>query len=72
MKINKIKFRNIRGTSMSEEVIKLVCSKRYPCQGVELQNINLKYVGSNKQLKEKAVCENVKGTSSNVKPVSCL
>ncbi|XP_020252149.1 polygalacturonase-like [Asparagus officinalis] len=72
VKINGVKFRNIRGTSSSDEVIKMVCSRRYPCEGVELRDIYLRYIGDDAQLKERATCKNVKGTSSNVKPVSCF
>ncbi|XP_020251207.1 polygalacturonase-like [Asparagus officinalis] len=71
VQIKDIKFNNIRGTSSSAEVIKLRCSKTHPCEGLELKNIQLQYIGNDKALKETATCENVKVVSSNVKPVSC-
>ncbi|OMP10234.1 Glycoside hydrolase, family 28 [Corchorus olitorius] len=45
VQLSKISFKNIRGTSATKEVIRLVCSKGYPCQGVELADIDLKFQG---------------------------
>ncbi|OMO68490.1 Glycoside hydrolase, family 28 [Corchorus capsularis] len=45
VQLNTISFKNIRGTSASREVVRLVCSKGFPCQGVELADINLIYQG---------------------------
>ncbi|XP_050283869.1 polygalacturonase [Quercus robur] len=41
VKISNVAFKNIKGTSASEEAIKFDCSKSFPCQGVLLQDVNL-------------------------------
>lgn len=46
VKISKVSFKNIRGTATTNEVVKLICSKTYPCQNVEIGGIDLKYLGN--------------------------
>ncbi|XP_071921290.1 polygalacturonase isoform X2 [Coffea arabica] len=46
VKISKVSFNNIRGTSASALAVKLVCSKTFPCEGVEIGDIDLAYHGS--------------------------
>ncbi|WOL00966.1 hypothetical protein Cni_G09679 [Canna indica] len=46
VKVNNIKFKNIRETSMSDEAIKLICNASHSCEDVQLSDINLKYKGS--------------------------
>ena len=41
--LNDVSFRNIRGTTSTQVVVKLVCDQGVPCQDVELGDINLKY-----------------------------
>ncbi|KAK7246221.1 hypothetical protein RIF29_41081 [Crotalaria pallida] len=55
VKISQVTFKNIRGTSATKEAVKLICSKSYPCQGVELSEINLTYKGG----PVTAICTNV-------------
>lgn len=45
VKLSKIAFKNIRGTSFTPKAIQLICSKRFPCEEVDFTNINLKYIG---------------------------
>ncbi|KAL0453034.1 UNVERIFIED_CONTAM: Exopolygalacturonase [Sesamum latifolium] len=45
VKLSDIHFRNIRGSTISKIPVKLNCSSAFPCQGVELANINLTPVG---------------------------
>ena len=45
VKISKVTFKNIRGTSSTPVAVKLSCSPGHPCQGVELSNIDLTYTG---------------------------
>ncbi|KAI9176828.1 hypothetical protein LWI28_007626 [Acer negundo] len=45
VKISKVTFKNIRGTSSTPVAVKLSCSPGNPCQGVELSNIDLTYTG---------------------------
>ncbi|KAG0495770.1 hypothetical protein HPP92_000461 [Vanilla planifolia] len=61
VKISNIKFKNIRGTSASPEVVTLRCSKGLPCKAVTLQDVKLKYVGDS--------ISTTYSTCLNVKPV---
>ncbi|KAL3520669.1 hypothetical protein ACH5RR_018818 [Cinchona calisaya] len=45
VKISKVSFNNIRGTSASAVAVKLVCSKSLPCDGVHIGDVDLKYIG---------------------------
>ncbi|KAM7270593.1 hypothetical protein ACFE04_030351 [Oxalis oulophora] len=60
VKIGKVSFKNIRGTSTTANVLSLVCSPNNPCQGVEVADIDLAYSGP----EGPAV-----STCANVKPV---
>ncbi|KAL2501723.1 Polygalacturonase ADPG1 [Forsythia ovata] len=51
VQVNNVVYQNIKGTSSSNVAIDFDCSKKYPCQGIVLQNVNL---GS-----AKAECNNV-------------
>ncbi|KAF8409675.1 hypothetical protein HHK36_005754 [Tetracentron sinense] len=58
IKISKVSFKNIQGTSASQIAVKLVCSRDEPCQNVEVGDINLRYTG--KEGPAKSQCANVK------------
>ncbi|KAM7505362.1 hypothetical protein LguiB_004266 [Lonicera macranthoides] len=45
VKISKVSFKNIKGTSSTQLAVKLVCSKGFPCEGVEVGDIDLTYNG---------------------------
>ncbi|XP_019462732.1 PREDICTED: exopolygalacturonase-like [Lupinus angustifolius] len=45
VKIANVHFANIRGTTISPVAVDLRCSQLNPCQGVTIQNINLKLAG---------------------------
>ncbi|KAK9287789.1 hypothetical protein L1049_016229 [Liquidambar formosana] len=49
VKISNVHYKNIRGTSTTPVAVNFMCSKQFPCQNVELFNINLKYVGNKQQ-----------------------
>ncbi|KAL2501729.1 Polygalacturonase ADPG1 [Forsythia ovata] len=51
VQVKNVVYQNIKGTSASNVAIDFDCSKKYPCQGIVLQNVNL---GS-----AKAECNNV-------------
>lgn len=72
VKIQGVKYSNIKGTSSTPEMIKFVCSAAYPCEGVQLSNIDLTYSGTNPNANQTAICTNAVGTMSNVKPVACF
>lgn len=42
VKISDVHFKNIRGTSISEEAVQFMCSSTHPCENIELDNIDLK------------------------------
>lgn len=42
VQIENVLYKNIKGTSASKMAIKFGCSKAFPCQGVLLQDINLR------------------------------
>ncbi|KAF7815076.1 polygalacturonase-like [Senna tora] len=56
IKISKVTFKNIRGTSATPEGVVLICSSGVPCEGVELSDIKLTFNGA----EAKAKCANVK------------
>ncbi|XP_022151199.1 exopolygalacturonase-like, partial [Momordica charantia] len=60
IKISKVSFKNIRGTSATPIAVKLVCSKSVPCEDVEVADIDLTYSGSQGPIKSQ--CANVKPT----------
>lgn len=41
VKISRVQFRNIRGTTVSKVAVTLNCSERFPCKGIELADIDL-------------------------------
>ncbi|XP_061348316.1 polygalacturonase-like [Gastrolobium bilobum] len=56
VKISKVNFKNIRGTSATKEGVALVCSSGVPCETVELSDIDLSFNGTIATAK----CANVK------------
>lgn len=72
VKIKGVKYTNIKGTSSTPELIKLVCSTSNPCEGIELSDIELSYSGNDPKANQTAICTNAIGTASNVKPVTCF
>ncbi|CAI9106034.1 OLC1v1005089C1 [Oldenlandia corymbosa var. corymbosa] len=56
VKLNKISFKGITGTSSTPVAVNLVCSSTFPCQGVEIGNIDLKFKGGAAQF----VCSNAR------------
>ncbi|KAL6621266.1 hypothetical protein ACP70R_033698 [Stipagrostis hirtigluma subsp. patula] len=69
--IKDVTFRNITGTSSTPEAVSLLCSKKLPCSGVELIDVNVKYAGKNN--KTMAVCNNAKGVAKgSIDALRCL
>lgn len=70
VKISKVSFKNIRGTSATAMAVRLVCSRGVPCQNVNVGNINLKYTGKDGEATSE--CSNVKpATSGHLFPKIC-
>nr|GMD26495.1 polygalacturonase-like [Ipomoea batatas] len=69
VKISKVSYKNIKGTSATEEAVILACSSGVPCEGVEIGEINLTFKGG----AAKSLCSNVKPTltGKQVPPVEC-
>jgi len=62
-------YKNITGTSATQAAINLACSNSAPCEGIDLEDVNLNYVNNEAQ----SVCENVEGiiTNSVNPPLNC-
>ncbi|KAG0456308.1 hypothetical protein HPP92_024096 [Vanilla planifolia] len=70
VKISNVKFRNVNGTSATQVAVKLDCSKRWPCVGIHLEDVRLRYNGNGRTV---ATCNNVHGGSAGVvAPPSCI
>lgn len=68
VKIGKVSFKNIRGSSKKGIVMKLHCSPHMPCDNVVLKNINITSPGG----KGISQCRNVKPTVfGTVIPPAC-
>ncbi|KAL6568065.1 hypothetical protein OROHE_003749 [Orobanche hederae] len=68
--IDSVTFRNIEGTSATEEAIILACSDSYPCKRLYLENIQIITTSNGTA---KSFCWEAYGTSSGlVYPPSCL
>jgi polygalacturonase len=68
VQVKNVLYQNIQGTSASDMAIKLDCSKSFPCQGILLQNINLKGKGGETV---KALCNNVNLANMGVVSPRC-
>ncbi|KAK3189878.1 hypothetical protein Dsin_029439 [Dipteronia sinensis] len=69
IQISDVTFQDIRGVSIEPIAIKFDCSVKYPCKGIKLQNVNLKYLKQEAQ----SSCTNVMGEALGlVKPDGCL
>ncbi|CAN1265420.1 Probable galacturan 1,4-alpha-galacturonidase SALK6 [Linum perenne] len=68
VKISDISFKNVRGTSNTKEIIQFICSSTFPCQNIQMSNIDITFKGGVGQ----SVCENVKPIVSRmVNPLGC-
>ncbi|KAI8568572.1 hypothetical protein RHMOL_Rhmol02G0211600 [Rhododendron molle] len=69
VKINDVTYQDIHGTSATKVAVKLSCSKKNPCSGIKLEDVNLSYG----RLPAEASCVNAEGTTSGLmEPTSCL
>ncbi|XWS43917.1 hypothetical protein CRYUN_Cryun16bG0145800 [Craigia yunnanensis] len=69
VKISRVTYKNIQGTSATREAVTFDCSPSSPCRGITLQDIKL----TNMNKPPTSSCENVGGTSRGLLlPKSCL
>ncbi|KAG5242243.1 polygalacturonase [Salix suchowensis] len=69
IKISRVTYKNIQGTSATAEAVTFDCSPSHPCRGIRLQDIKLTY--NNKAATSS--CKNIGGTSTGVlMPESCV
>ncbi|KAH7557278.1 hypothetical protein JRO89_XS11G0100700 [Xanthoceras sorbifolium] len=57
VEVKNVVYQNIKGTSASKVAVKFDCSKKYPCEGIVLENINLEAESSGGAVE--ASCNNV-------------
>ncbi|CAI9268904.1 unnamed protein product [Lactuca saligna] len=70
VKISNVKYQDVHGTSATKVAVKFDCSKKNPCRGITIQDVNLSFKN---QLPASAYCVNAAGRASGVvKPTSCL
>ncbi|OEL16145.1 Polygalacturonase [Dichanthelium oligosanthes] len=70
VEVSNVVFKNIRGTTITKDAIKLNCSKNVPCHGITLQNIDLKMEGGKGDAE--STCQNANWTKSGtVLPQPC-
>ncbi|XP_020207396.1 polygalacturonase [Cajanus cajan] len=65
IKISKVSFKNIKGTSGTKEGMSLICSKGVPCEEVQIANVDLTFNGAETSAK----CANVKPIITGKAPV---
>ena len=69
VKISDMTYQDIHGSSATEVVVKFDCSPKYPCSGINLEDVKLIY----KNQPAEASCRNADGSASGfVQPNSCL
>ena len=69
VKISNVSFKDIRGTSSTQEAVKFICSKSVPCQQVVVANIDLTYKEGGSTT---STCVNVQPTASGKQnPPAC-
>ncbi|XP_058205305.1 polygalacturonase [Rhododendron vialii] len=68
VQVKNVLYQNIKGTSASNVATAFYCSKRFPCQGIVLQNVNIEKRGGGAA---KALCNNVKTSAVGVVSPHC-
>ncbi|XP_065864483.1 polygalacturonase-like [Euphorbia lathyris] len=69
VKISGITYKNIQGTSTTQQAVIFECSRVNPCKGIKLQDIKLTYMNK----PATSSCKNIDGSSTGISiPTSCL
>ncbi|XP_058010215.1 polygalacturonase-like [Hevea brasiliensis] len=72
VKISNVHYKNIGGTSTSKVAVNFLCSSSVPCEGIELTNIDLSYVGTkDPESPISASCTNAKVKTRGAHPPGC-
>ncbi|PON34761.1 Glycoside hydrolase [Parasponia andersonii] len=67
VQVRDVLYQNITGTSATKVAIKFDCSESFPCKGIEIQNVDIRY---HQKDKTKALCQNVELTDiGDVTPI---
>ncbi|MCD9642426.1 hypothetical protein HAX54_029252 [Datura stramonium] len=70
VKVSDVTYQDIHGSSATRVAMKFDCSKRNPCRGIKLEDVNLTYKN---EPAAQASCANVAGTTTGIiQPTSCL
>lgn len=70
VKISDVTFKNIKGTSFTKLAVNLICSAKYPCKNIQMEDINLTHQDT--QQKTAAMCLNTQPTvSGTMDPPPC-
>lgn len=70
-KVSDVHFRNIKGTTPTDSAISFDCSKKFPCDGIEVSNVQLTMSAGSRE-KIFSSCTNVKPSfSGNINPPAC-
>ncbi|CAN7063254.1 unnamed protein product [Brassica rapa subsp. trilocularis] len=69
VKISQVVYRNIQGTSRTQQALTFDCSRSNPCQSIRLHDIKLTFNGRSAN----STCKNIKGVKAGVvMPQGCL
>ncbi|KAF3616241.1 Polygalacturonase [Capsicum annuum] len=70
VKVSDVTYQDIHGSSATRVAMKFDCSKRNPCRGIKLEDVNITYKN---EPAAQASCANVAGTTTGIiQPTSCL
>ncbi|KAG6724616.1 hypothetical protein I3842_03G266400, partial [Carya illinoinensis] len=71
VKISNVSLiKNIQGTSVTKQAVKIICSRSIPCQNVQISDISLQYNGKDGPIT--SVCKNVKPSAfGKLNPPAC-
>ncbi|KAJ6940924.1 exopolygalacturonase [Populus alba x Populus x berolinensis] len=71
VKISNVHYQNIKGTTTSNVAVSFLCSSSVPCQGVELVDIDLAYIGQKANMPLSSSCLNANVKSGGKQNPGC-
>lgn len=73
MKVSGVKFKNFKGSSLSNVAVSLNCSEAAPCEGIELADIDFVYTGNSTNTTLGSECAHAKATfGGKMNPGGCV